>query len=58
MAYFYGNPQITIIACYSPTNVIDELTEDQFYKDLKDATDAVPAHNLLVVAGDFRTNRP
>ena len=26
---------------------------DQFYKDLKDATDAVPAHNLLVVAGDF-----
>ena len=53
VAYFYSNQQITIIACYSPTNVIDELTVDQFYKDLKDATDAVPAHNLLVVAGDF-----
>ena len=53
IAEFGGNPKSTFIACYSPTNVSAEADVIQFYHELKDTTDAVPAHNVLTVAGDF-----
>ena len=33
-ATFQGNPQTTIITCYSPTNVSDETETERFYTDL------------------------
>ena len=53
-ADFGGNPKSTLIACYIPTDVSSEADVTQFYNELKDATDAVPAHNVLTVAWDFK----
>ena len=53
IADFGGNPKSTLIACYSPTNVCAEADVTQFYYELKDSTDAVPADNFFLVAGDF-----
>ena len=50
----YGNTQTTIISCYSPTNVSDEIETEDFYTDL--ITRQVPKHNLLLIAGDFNTH--
>jgi len=52
-AEFEGNPRITVIAAYSPTNCSEESNVDDFYNDLKRTTENVPAHNFLVIAGDF-----
>lgn len=43
-----GKTKTTVITCYSPTNVSNKLDQD-----LKSVTENIPAHNLLVVAGDF-----
>ncbi|XP_072048615.1 craniofacial development protein 2-like [Amphiura filiformis] len=48
-----GNPQTTIIVTYSPTNVADEDDVTDFYNQLTKATREVPAHNFLIVIGDF-----
>ena len=53
IAEFNSNPRTTFIACYCPTNVSDEKLVDDFYSDLKGVTESVPAHNFLVIAGDF-----
>ena len=50
---FNGNPKTTIIVTYVPTNVADEEDVIEHFKQLNDATKAVPAHNFLVVTGDF-----
>ncbi|XP_072016984.1 uncharacterized protein [Amphiura filiformis] len=43
----------TIITTYSPTNVSDEEDVEEHYKQLNAATKSVPAHNVLIIAGDF-----
>ncbi|XP_072033056.1 uncharacterized protein [Amphiura filiformis] len=48
-----GNPKTTIITTYSPTNVSDEEDVEEHYKQLNAATKSVPAHNVLIIAGDF-----
>ena len=53
IASFSGNPQITVICCYSPTNVSDENEVVQFYDELASLTRDVPKHNILVVTGDM-----
>ena len=50
---FSGNPQTTVICCYSPTNVSDEEEVVRFYDELASLTRAVPKHNILVVAVDL-----
>ena len=50
---FDGNPKSTIISCYSPHNTSDEQDVDDFYNTLRSVLDEVPAHNFLVVPGDF-----
>ncbi|XP_072039049.1 craniofacial development protein 2-like [Amphiura filiformis] len=48
-----GNPKTTIITTYSPTPVSDEEDVEEHYKQLNAATQSVPAHNVLIIAGDF-----
>ena len=52
VAIFNGNPQTTIISCYSPTNVSEEQDVLHFYNELASLVRAVPRHNVLIIAGD------
>ncbi len=38
---------------YSPTNVSDEDTIESFYDSLRRAIQSIPAHNVMMVIGDF-----
>ena len=38
VATFHGNPNTTIISCYSPTNVSEELQVEQFYMEFASLT--------------------
>ncbi|CAH3033812.1 unnamed protein product [Pocillopora meandrina] len=46
IATFNGNPQTTIISCYSPTNISDETEVKKFYQELISVTKQVSKHNL------------
>lgn len=57
-----GNPRMIIVAVYGPTNgnglngdkLEKSLSEKQkFATDLRNALDKIPAHNVLIVLGDF-----
>ena len=50
---FSGNPKTSIIVTYAPTNVSDDEEVKNYYHQLTAATKSVPAHNVLIVAGDF-----
>ena len=52
-ATFQGNPQTTIITCYSPTNVSDETETERFYAYLSSLNRQIPKHNILIISGDF-----
>ncbi|XP_066922611.1 craniofacial development protein 2-like [Clytia hemisphaerica] len=56
IATFHGNPQTTIINCYSPTNVEDETVVENFYSELSSVARQVPKHNLLLIGGDFNAH--
>ena len=53
IATINGNPQTTIISCYSPTNVSKEDEAEKFYEELTSVTRQVPKHNILIIGGDF-----
>ena len=53
VAEFNSNPKVSFLTCYSPTNVSDEAVVDDFYSSLILTLRNIPAHNFLVVAGDF-----
>ena len=53
---FHGNPHTTIISCYIPTNVSDEIENAYFYIYLTAITRQVPKHNLLSIYGDFNAH--
>ena len=55
IASFNGNPAVTIISCYSPTNVALDEDKDKFYKELTLVTRAIPKHNVLLIGGDFNS---
>ncbi|XP_015768719.1 PREDICTED: craniofacial development protein 2-like [Acropora digitifera] len=44
---------VTIITVYSPTNTAEDKTIEAFYECLKRAIESVPAHNVLILLGDF-----
>ena len=48
-----GSPATTIFSCYSPHNEYTEEDVTQFYYELSSAVYSVPAHNLVVLGGDF-----
>jgi exonuclease III len=53
IAEFNSNPVTTIVGCYSPHNASPEEEVDKFYQDLLSLGDSIPAHNLLLICGDF-----
>ena len=56
IATINGNPKTTVISCYSPTNVSDEIEVERFYENLTSVTRQVPKHNLLIISGDFNAH--
>jgi hypothetical protein len=53
IAHLEGNPMLTIIAAYAPTNEAEDSDKTAFYETLEEATESTPAHNILVIAADF-----
>ena len=53
IATFHGNPETTLISCYSPTNIADEQKVINVYDDLSSLVRSVPKHNVLIVGGDL-----
>ena len=53
VATFNGNPNATIISCYSPTNVSEETDLIAFYNDLSSLVRSIPKHNVLIIGGDM-----
>ena len=53
VATFNGNPSVTIIYCYSPTNVSEETELIAFYDELSSLVRGFPKHNVLVIGGDM-----
>ena len=56
IASFNGNPALTVIACYSPTNVSDEQHIIDFYDDLPPCVKSVPKHNILIIGSDLNAH--
>ena len=56
VATFQGNPETTIISCYSPTNVSEEEQVENCNYDLSSLTRQILKHNLLVIGGDFNAH--
>ena len=52
---FCGNPKTTVIVTYSPTNVSDEDEVVDYFNELSETTKSIPAHNFLIIAGDFNS---
>ena len=53
LAEFESNPVTTVIVAYSPINTSAVEKAESFYDTLKSVIRDVPAHNFLVVLGDF-----
>ena len=53
VAMFNGNPNITIISCYSPTNVNDETDPIAFYYEQFSLVCSIPKHSVLIISGDM-----
>ena len=47
------NPRATIISCYSPTNVSEEIELVTFYDELSSLVRRIPKYNVLVIGGDM-----
>ena len=52
-AILNGNPFITIISCYSPTNSSDEMDITTFWYKLYSLAEHIPKHNVLIIGGDM-----
>jgi hypothetical protein len=50
---FDGNPRITIIVIYAPTNCAKESVKREFYTELRNVLQDVPTNNFLAIMGDF-----
>ena len=55
-ASFTGNPTTHVITCHSPTNASTEEDVDSFYHDLSEFLDTIPAHDLVIIAGDLNAH--
>ena len=50
---FDGEPRLTVIIVYSPTEAATEEDAEEFHNTLRQAAADVPAHHLLLVVGDM-----
>lgn len=53
---FDGNPRLTVITVYSPTEGSSEAEAEGFHECLRGAISDVPAHHLLMVVGDLNAH--
>ena len=48
-----GNPEISIISAYAPTEVALDEEKDKFYEKLRDFYLSIPTHTAIILAGDL-----
>ena len=53
VALFNDNPSTTILSCYSPTNVSEEMDLITLYNKLSSLVCNIPKHNALIIGGDM-----
>ena len=53
---FDGNPRLTVITVYSPTEAATVDEAEDFHDVLRSAVKDVPAHHLLLVCGDLNAH--
>ena len=53
IADFEGNPKTTVISCHSPHNNSSDDDIIHFYNTLRSTLENIPAHNFLLIPGDF-----
>ena len=51
-ADFRGNPAMTIIVAYAPTEAAEEPVKDTYFQQLRSTLEAVPPHNFLAILTD------
>ena len=51
--YFTGNPLVTIIEAYSPTETAAPNNKGEFYNNLLKAIESAPPHNIMIVLSNF-----
>ena len=51
-ADFRGNPAMTIVVAYAPTEAAEEFDKDTYFGQLRSTLEAVPPHNLLALLTD------
>ena len=51
--HIIGNPKISIISAYAPTEIAEDATKDSFYEELKELLSSIPSHTVTILAGDF-----
>ena len=54
--YIKWQPLLTIVSCYSFTNVSDEMDVTTFYKELSLLVQHIPKHNILIISGDMNAH--
>ena len=54
IATFNGNTKLTLISCYSPTNVSEEKDTLTLYTEVMSVVQYVPKHSVLVIGGDMQ----
>ena len=53
VATFNGNLSATIISCYSPSNVNEEMNLIAIYNELSSLVCSILKHNVLIIVGDM-----
>ena len=53
---FNGNPRLTVVTVYSPTEVSTNDEAEYFHNNLRSVIGSVPAHDLLFVSGDMNAS--
>ena len=51
--YFQGNPMVTVVVAYGPTEGAKEEDKDQFWDDLSKAVSSESPHNITIILGDL-----
>ena len=51
-ADFRGNPAMTILVAYAPTEAAEESVKDAYFSQLRTTLEAVPPHNFLAILTD------